>query len=166
MADPAPFKRDDLRRRGFTGFVPFKTLQLSQVPEAAGVYVLLREKDERPSFRVRSTGGHFKEKDPTVPCEVLEGRWVEGEHCVYIGKASHTGSTNLRRRLKAYRDYGSGAPVGHQGGRYVWQLEDSADLLVAWLRVPTSHDPRTVERKLIAEFTAHRGRQPFANIAG
>ncbi len=42
----------------------------------------------------------------------------------------------------------------------IWQLADSSKLLVAWRLVD---QPRVVERSMIAEFTALRGKQPFAN---
>jgi hypothetical protein len=158
------FTRDELRREGFTGFHRFKDLDLAKVPETAGVYVLLRESDDRPTFLERSRGGHFKGKDPTVPVEVLEARWIDGVHCVYIGKASHTASTNLRRRLSDFRRYGRGQAVGHQGGRYVWQVADSDEYVVAW-KATGSVDPREVERDLIARFLREHGRQPLGNIS-
>lgn len=44
--------------------------------------------------------------DETVDPDVLHGRWVEGAHVVYIGKADA-----LRRRLKQFADFGAGRPV-------------------------------------------------------
>ena len=62
---------------------------------------------------------------------VLQNNWVDDAIVVYIGKA-----TNLRAKLGQYRRYGLGRPVGHQGGRYIWQLADHAELLVAWRETP------------------------------
>ena len=64
-----PFSRADLEARGFAGFVPFLDLDPKQVPKEAGVYAILRERDDRPVFLAQSRGGHFKGKDPTVSAE-------------------------------------------------------------------------------------------------
>jgi len=108
------FMRAGLDARGFDGFLTFKELReggIERVPTSGGVYVVLRERDEVPAFLHESPGGRFKRKDPTVSREVLVGRWVEGAHCVYIGKGD-----NLRRRLKQFMHFGAGKPVGHWGG--------------------------------------------------
>ena len=59
--------------------------------------------------------------------------------------------------------FGSGKPVGHRGGRYIWQLADADDLVVCWKVLST--DPREYERQMISDFkTAHNGYRPFANL--
>jgi hypothetical protein len=82
---------------------------------------------------------------------------------IYIGKASKTKSTNLRRRIKAYRRFGQGEPVGHWGGRYVWQCADSVDHIICWKDV-TGRAAREVEREMLAGFEDDYGKLPFANI--
>ena len=58
--------------------------------------------------------------------------------------------------------FGSGKNVGHYGGRYIWQLADSDDLVVCWKCV---EDSRRVEAAMIAEFKKnHNGKRPFANL--
>ena len=110
-----------------------------------------------PSFLSVSLGGRFKGKDPTVSSRELCENWVTGTPVVYIGKA-----TSLRARLRQYRDFGNGKPVGHWGGRYIWQLADAAELLVAWK--PTAGEPRTIEAEMIAAFVQQFGKRPFANL--
>ncbi|MEX0990693.1 MAG: hypothetical protein WD004_00260 [Actinomycetota bacterium] len=127
------------------------------MPRLPGVYAVVRPETAPPEFLLRSVGGHFKGRDPTVDLGVLEANWVSGATVVYIGKAGE-----LRIRLRTYAKYGQGQPVGHQGGRYIWQLADHGDLLACWM--PTEESPRDTERKLIEDFKARHGRRPFANL--
>lgn len=158
-----PFRRDELRARGFEGFIGFKDVNPADLPTQPGVYVILRENDALPSFLTRSPAGWFKGKDPTVPVAELEESWPDGAHCVYIGKAaSPTPRRHLRKRLTEFRRYGDGEPVGHQGGRRIWQLADADDFIVAWMRTP-DRDPDQVESELIAEFVETHGRRPIGN---
>jgi hypothetical protein len=76
---------------------------------------------------------------------------------VYIGKAA-----NLRRRLREFMRFGAGAPIGHWGGRLIWQLHRSSDLLIAWRETP-GEVPKEVESELISDVRAAYGKPPFAN---
>lgn len=119
---------------------------------------MLRDPSAPRAFLERSVGGWFKGKDPSVGMDVVETVWVEASEIVSIGKA-----TSLRSRLSAYRPFGTGEPVGHLGGRDIWQLADHSELLVAWH--PTSDEsPRDADRHLIATFVQDNGKRPFAKL--
>ena len=73
-------------------------------------------------------------------------------------------ATNLRKRLSQLLRFGAGSAIGHWGGRYLWQLADSADLLIAWKPTPEA-DPRSEEKQMLDEFVSLHGRLPFANLS-
>ena len=155
------WRRRSLENAGFFGWISFRELTTTKPPPYQGVYVVARHNSLPPEYLDVSVGGHFKGIDPTMDIAVLQNKWVDDAIVVYIGKA-----TNLRARLGQYRRYGLGRPVGHQGGRYIWQLADHADLLVAWRETP-DEAPHVVETRMIADFTEkHDGRHPFANLRG
>lgn len=158
---------DPIDLSGFTGWVPFAQLPDAGVPAKAGVYVVVRPSDEPPSFLDVSPAGHFKGKDPTVPVAELAALWVPGERIVYIGKAnlSPDGTRHLRKRLDEFGKFGAGVPIGHSGGRRIWQLADHDELLVGW-RVTDDADAAKAETKMLADFRTHYGRLPFANMRG
>ncbi|MFZ3494728.1 hypothetical protein ACODT5_16155 [Streptomyces sp. 5.8] len=164
MSPTPELTQKTLTERGFRGFVPFRELGDSGVPEEPGIYVVLRTGTETPSYLSHNPAGHLKGRDPSVTADELGGAWVDGATIVYIGKASagKDGRRGLRKRLDEYRRHGVGGMAGHWGGRYIWQLADSDALLVAWM--PTSErDPGAAEAELIAEFIALHGARPFAN---
>ena len=164
-ATRAPASRSDLKALGFQGFVPFAHLPAREVPTQEGVYAIVRPTGARPEFLAENPSGRHKERNPTVPKHKLLDAWVDGVEVVYIGKATAgaEGRRGLRKRLEEYRRHGTGEPVGHWGGRYIWQLADSAELLVAWLPTP-DEDPGDVESRLIGAFTRQTGKLPFANL--
>jgi hypothetical protein len=116
-------------------------------------------------FLEKGCGGHFKGKNPNVAISELQKNWVNDAKVVYIGKAGGTGKkATLKSRLKQYLHFGLGKPVGHWGGRLIWQLKHSSDLVICWKSLPTD-EPRDYEAKLIKLFISKFGKRPFANLA-
>lgn len=151
---------ENYRKDGFTGFVPVSKLRsaASLLPDSGGVYIVVRDSDSSPEFLANGTGGFFKGKNPNVGLEELESNYVAGSKVVYIGKA-----TSLKKRVSQLLRFGAGSAVGHWGGRYLWQLADSDNLLIAWKTTPST-DPRAEEIKMLEEFVSRHGKLPFANL--
>lgn len=162
-AAEARFHRAALEDLGFEGFVTFQDLRqgrIAEVPAAKGVYVVLRVAGRKPAFLSTNPGGRFKGRDPSVGPEVLRAKWVAAASVIYIGKGD-----NLRRRLSEFMRFGSGEPIGHWGGRYIWQVAGSGRFVVGWMQTaPVA--ARTTEIDLLAHFVATYGRRPFANLTG
>lgn len=156
---------DGLKASGFGGFVRFADLPKVDVPNASGVYVVVRPNVDLPIFIAPSVAGWFKGKDPTVPRAKLSAKWVPKTCVLYIGKADvgTSGKRSIRKRLDEYRRHGAGEPIGHWGGRYLWQLSDSDQLLVCWKKT-LPDQAESVESELIADFVAQYGALPFANL--
>lgn len=163
MSLPKEWTRAGLEEAGFVGFVPLSALAPSQTPKLPGIYVVLRESNTSPMFLPQSVAGKFKGVDSTALVAALEAAWISESPIVYIGKANwgskHDG---IRRRLSQYRRHGAGKAVGHRGGEYIWQLDDSSQLLVCW-KVTTDEEVQALETAMIDDFEARHGRWPFAN---
>lgn len=160
-------KQEALRAAGFGGFVSVKTLRetrCSDVPSVAGVYLVLRSNPGLPKYTTKNQGGHFKGKDPSILLSELDSNWVTGALVIYIGKAGGGASqSTLRKRLWSFMRFGAGEPVGHWGGRLIWQLEDCSELILCWK--PTGVlDAGAYESELIAAFARTYGARPFANL--
>lgn len=159
------FIRPELEEVGFEGWIPARNLQSVAVPKGVGgVYLAYRASNEPPTFLSESPAGTHKGRNPTLSVTDLERAWVPESRVVYIGKASLTPGSDLRRRAWAYVRQGRGASAGHWGGRATWRLADSSDLLLAWMA--TDRDPRAVEQEMLAAFLKNHGRLPFANLVG
>lgn len=155
----------DLEAQGFEGFVPFSGLAAGFVRREPGTYVVIRPVMSPPRFIDVSPAGKFKRKDPSVTITALEEKWVNGAQILYIGMAGagSMGTRGLHKRLDEFKRFGAGEPVGHWGGRYIWQLTDHWELLVAWH--PTGQgNPPVEETWLMTDFKGVHGRLPFANL--
>ncbi len=161
-----PWTREALVEGHFVGFLPFSVLELSDVPRLPGVYAVLRTSDALPRFTGTSPAGRLKGKDPSVSIETLASKWIDGPQVLYIGKATtgSAGPLGLQKRLDDLRRFGAGEAVNHPGGKYLWQLEDKDELLVAWNA--TYEDAATVESRMLGDFRARYGVLPFANLRG
>lgn len=162
---PRSFSRLELEKSGFVGWSTWAALRattLADVPAGPAVYVVYRPATSRPAFLSVNPGGHFKEKDPTVPVLELQANWVADSPVIYIGKADAA-----RRRLTQFARFGAGQKIGHWGGRYIWQLADSAEQLVACHPISWGEQAKTYEKRLFAHFAElHGGARPFANLTG
>jgi len=155
----------ELELYGFEGFkrIHFLKNNYSVIPEKAGVYIVIN-KDYDKSFLDESVGGHFKGKNPTISIEKINNNWVENTLVVYIGKAGgYNSKATLKKRLIQYLRFGGGEPVGHWGGRLIWQLKKNNDLIIAWKKL-YNKEPRSEEQNLINQFEQKYNRLPFANL--
>lgn len=156
------FTSEGLSIGGFQGFIRVKDLVAGNCREAPGcvkgVYVLVRENLTEPVFLEQSVGGLHKGRSLSEDVSKLRAKWVPSAYVMSIGC-----SENLNRRIRQLIDCAAGRNHGHRGERYVWQLADSHDLLVAWK--PVSCVPKEEKRRLLCQFAAvHDGRVPFANV--
>ncbi len=151
---------DEIKKAGFIGFKKMSELFLdsSMLPDNNGVYLVLNVDNKPGEFLTVGSGGHFKGKDPNISLADLKSNWVDNTNVVYIGKA-----TSLRSRLRQYFSFGQGKNIGHYGGRLIWQIKYSKDLVVCWKSLTT--DPREFEADLIQQFVKTYGCRPFANLA-
>ncbi|MCW2134265.1 virulence RhuM family protein [Arthrobacter sp. VKM Ac-2550] len=167
-AEEAPsstFDSADLRRRGFTGFLSLGNLDLQRVPVSPGLYAVLSNDPERLAAAPKNVGGWFKRKDPTDDVEKLSRRLSLHVPLLYIGKADagSKGNRGLRARINEFVRFGNGEPVGHWGGRYLWQLVNPQELVLAWLPID-SGPASSLESAMLEEFYNLYGQLPFANL--
>lgn len=155
------FTVEGLASSGFTGFVRIGDMQrggIRTVPRSPGVYVVLRTSLDTPSFLDYCPVPMHDDRPLAYPRDTLVRDWIVNCSVVYIGK-----STDLRKRLGQYMDFGLGRPRPHRGGRSIWQLADSSELIVAWKPLPADDRPDRVESTMLSEFKRVYGHRPFAN---
>lgn len=164
---PNMFKTiEDIEEQGFVGFIKVSDLMEDSrmIPHKPGVYMVLHSGIDIPTFIDPGTGGFFNGRDPNKSESFLLQNWLEDTVVVYIGKAGGTGNrATLSKRLRMYLRFGQGKPVGHYGGRLIWQIENSGNLLICW-KTMISDEPRNVEAELISEFVEYYKKKPYANL--
>lgn len=154
-----------LKDDGFAGFRSFEQLDIKSVPQVPGIYAVLKPEGFERLFLTKSVGGWFKNHDPSLPQPALEQEWVEDADVLYIGKAGPgtAGKRGLRKRIQEFADFGGGKPVGHWGGRLLWQLSEAQSLVIAWKEVAAA-EVNSAEAAYHAAFFSLHGRLPFANL--
>lgn len=163
---------DAVRQAGFHGFTRVNDLiaNRSSIPSARGIYLALYTGSAVPVFLAAGTAGCFARGNPNVPVARLQARWISGTPVIYIGQAGGTRGAKpsrhtLHSRISQYLDFGLGKDVRHWGGRLIWQIGQSMDLLLCWRPLMVhEQDPRSMETALIRAFEASFGTLPFANL--
>ena len=157
---------DEIKNAGFLGFKKMRELFVdsSSIPKIKGVYLILNPNYKKAEYLEIGTGGHFKGKNPNVCIDKLKSNWVDNSLVVYIGKAgSESGNATLNSRLRQYVGFGQGRNIGHWGGRLIWQMKNSSNLIVCWKPLP-NENPRFIESQLIKNFRTEFSKHPFANL--
>jgi hypothetical protein len=106
---------------GFAPWAKFAELEsvLPSIPiEAAGVYVVLRDRASHPDWRVPSPVGVTWRGDPTVSLEALQANWVAGASVVQSFTSGRRSSANSEADFERTYDSGRGAVAGT--GAVVW----------------------------------------------
>jgi hypothetical protein len=150
------FTKQHLENAGFVGFIPILGELGARLPSEPCTYVVVWGGPGAPMVTSRSTGGFFKGKNPRVDVLMAQAKLVPDCPTLYIGRAG-----NGQSRVELLARFGRGEPVGHWGGRYLWQLDQQEHLLVAWR---TEADPITAESELLDEFEFEYGQLPYANL--
>lgn len=154
---------DNLGNAGFEGLYTIHALQHSKpictyVPEKPGVYLVVCPAAFPPVFSTSV----LNRANP-YPEDVLMNGWIEGTPVLYIGKAGGSNhKATLRRRIRCYMRFGLGKTDNHKGGKSIWQLNNSSELLMMW-KVIEDAEPASIETNLIREFRNIYGKRPFAN---
>jgi hypothetical protein len=168
---------EEVQNQGFTGFITITDLQTGQdayeqIPKEAGVYLILRLAQTEPEFlSVNLSRMHNKHKNKpdlhSYPVQALRDKYakVKGSIVVYIGKAGGKKSdATIYSRLKAYMQAGliTVGSSSHSGGRGIWQLKDSSNLLVCW-KVTHKDEAEELEKNLLKQFIGFYASLPLAN---
>lgn len=154
-----------LCKEGFKGFIPFSKVEdrKKEILELQGVYLIVSPPGFKMRFLKTRPGGFYTNKYPNFLPNNLAANWVENAIVLYIGKSGgKLIKATLPKRIISYRKFGTGKSSRHRGGRIIWQLQDSEQLLLCWKS--SMKDPSKVKTDLIASFRETYGARPFANL--
>lgn len=107
------FTQQHLQQVGFEGFAPFVHDLAARIPDTPGVYVVLWNGSDEPQVQLKSTGGRFKGREPSVPAHKAEPKLTLPTPTLYIGQTTKS----LRDRIELLRRFGRGSPsaIGEAG---------------------------------------------------
>ena len=131
---------------------------LLRIPQVSGVYVVdTPRNDFMPEISSETTGPEFfKGRSLLYSAEELQKKFMQSDRKrIYIGKA-----TNLRQRISHMIRYGMGENIPHRGGRAVWQIMNSRELLFGWC---PCENPRGVEHEMLVAYRLAYNVYPMAN---
>lgn len=117
-------------------------------------------------FDLQVPRGGSKGRIPPSTSPTCSGVGSPAHNCLMWGRPGPSLKRTLRKRLDEYRRFGKGEPIGHWGGRLIWQLADSDELVVGWRATKPPQHPQCEESTLIRGFEADYGMRPFANMLG
>lgn len=128
-----------------------------------GIYLFVYEGKDIPQFIDPGCGPKkYKGKEVNVSKDELEENWIHlgfDRNIIYIGESE--GKNGVGARLKLHMRFGNGEEINAHGGRYIWQIKDSDNLLVFWKR---SDSPKKDKKLMLNEFKKEYGELPFANL--
>jgi|GEM_PF-2502710 len=170
------FTENLLNRFGMKDYVTLSeyrkdsSLPRIKIPDISGVYIVVYPHElSEDMFINPGSGGYFKGENPNVEIGELFSNWVAGADVLYIGRTGGTtvngfvSEATLRKRIKQLLQYGNGRPVGHRGGRYLWQHKNSSDFRIYWYTC-VDENPVTLEQNIRKEFLDEYNQRPFANL--
>ncbi|MDR3598834.1 hypothetical protein [Clostridium sp.] len=143
----------ELKNKGYKGFIRIGSLKnnYSILPELSGVYLILIPKD----FIVKFLKDGTTNSGDSI--NYLQNNWVKGAKILYIGS-----SNNLRKHVKQLVDSRNNSVDRFPGGRHLWKLKDSLDLLISWNVIDTN-ECKQEKKYLLNEFMVRYSKPPFAN---
>lgn len=150
---------EEIKKYGFKGFESVKDLRedSSRIPKKKGVYLVLKPQDMDVGFLETGTGGHTK-GNPNVSRDKLKAKRIEDMLVLYIGRTGRT----LYKRINELLRFGQGESIGHWGGRYLWQINHSEELVICWKEMQ-DEDPEEIKNRLLLDFESKYSKLPFAN---
>ncbi|MDR2712107.1 MAG: GIY-YIG nuclease family protein [Clostridiales bacterium] len=134
-----------------------KENKCSEVPEKNGIYVVISPEN----FAVEFAGSafdllHAELKEYKKYCiKELEAKFCQSDRQVlYIGKAS--GKGGLKKRIRQY----IGMKFNHRGGRAIWHIKDSHELLIGYCEC---ENPEEKEKEMLKSYKDKHSVYPVAN---